>query len=256
MDRAVSPGRGPGPALAEGVGPGPGPCGRGHLPPGGGGRGEIRQEHHDQRPGGPGPVAPGRRDPHGHGHPGSTRPGIPGGAPVQGVGRNQRGNPPGLGAFAQSPAGGPGRAPGPTGAPGPGTPGPGPGRGPGGRPLDRRQPGSELPAAEILPGGLRSSSGPHARHRDAAPDRSGPGPPPGPGHPGGHRGVPQGRPAHHPLSLAGRRASNWETARGAIRPSPSTWPRSWPISSRAIWRSTSSAPGWGCARRISSFWRS
>ena len=41
-----------------------------------------------------------------------------------------------------------------TGGPGPGTPGPGPGRGPGGRPLDRRQPGSELPAAQILPGGL------------------------------------------------------------------------------------------------------
>ena len=103
----------PGPALAEGVVPGPGPCGGGHLPPGGGGRGEIRQEHHDQRPGGPGPVAPGRRDPHGHDHPGPTRPGIPGGAPVQGVGRNQRGNPPGPGAPAQSPAGGPGRAPGP-----------------------------------------------------------------------------------------------------------------------------------------------
>ena len=65
----------PGPALAEGAVPGPGPRGGGHLPPGGGGRGEIRQEHHDQRPGGPGPVAPGRRDPHGHGHPGPTRPG-------------------------------------------------------------------------------------------------------------------------------------------------------------------------------------
>ncbi len=77
-----------------------------------------------------------------------------GGAPVQGVGRDQRGNPPGPGASAQSPAGGPGRAPGPAGGPGPGTPGPGPGRGPGGRPLDRRQPGSELPAAQILPGGL------------------------------------------------------------------------------------------------------
>ena len=65
----------PGPALAEGAVPGPGPRGGGHLPPGGGGRGEIRQEHHDQRPGGPGPFAPGRRDPHGHGHPGPTRPG-------------------------------------------------------------------------------------------------------------------------------------------------------------------------------------
>ncbi len=88
---------------------------RRHLPPGGGGGGEIRQEHHDQRPGGPGPVAPGRRHPHRHDHPGPARPGIPGGAPIQGLGRNQRRNPPGLGAAAQSPPGGPGRAPGPPG---------------------------------------------------------------------------------------------------------------------------------------------
>ena len=71
-----------------------------------------------------------------------------------------------------------------------GTPGPGPGRGPGGRALDRGQPGPELSAAEILSGGLRPPQGPHARHRGTAAGGPGLGPPPGAGHPGGHRGVP------------------------------------------------------------------
>ena len=37
------------------------------------------------------------------------------------------------------------------------------------RPLDRRQPGSELPAAQVLPGRLRPPQGPHARQPGSLP---------------------------------------------------------------------------------------
>ena len=230
---------------------------RGYLPPGGGGRGQIRQEHHDQRPGGPGPVASGRRHPHRHDHPGPARSRSRGRCSSSRIGTKSTVKSAGPWGCCPIPAWWTGRRPWICRRPQTGS------SWPRSWPRPRRPtsgPGGSLDQNYLL---LKSYLEGYDLLKDLMPatgvlpsSRSGPGPAPGPGHPGGHRGVPQGRAPHHPLPLAGPGGGAGRLPGERLAHSPSTWPRSWPISSRATWRFTSSAPGWGCARRIFSFWRS